>query len=114
MTDEQIALELKRIQDSVPELWRKSVFKEIPKTPTMEFVAKKFIEDGGGTPEEREQVQNLLDTGEFSKKKIVEVPKFVKLIDNFVTREIKKSVKAGRLPKDASKFKYGGLHNQAN
>lgn len=109
MTNEQIAEELKRIQNKVPVTWRNSVFKEVPKTPTMEFVFKKYIEDGMGTEEQRQKVQALLNTGKFSQKTIVEDPKYAKKIDEMVNREIKKSIKAGKLPKDASKFNYESI-----
>lgn len=110
MTQEAIHKELQRIQDMVPRLWRDKVFTEVDKTPTIAFVVDKYLEDGFGTEEERAQVQALKDTGEFSKKRVIENPRFVKLIDDFVTREIKKSVRAGRLPKDASKYKYEPTH----
>jgi uncharacterized Fe-S radical SAM superfamily protein PflX len=111
MTSEKIAEELKRIQDKIPKLWKDNVFDEVDKTPTIAFVIDKIIEDKVGTEEDRERLRVLRDTGEFKKKKVVENYKYAKLIDDFVSREIKKSVKAGRLPKDASKFKYEGINN---
>ncbi len=101
MTLEQIEKVFKEIQNGVPEILRKTVVIEVEKTPAMKFLAEKMLEEGVGTPEEREQVKNLLEAGEFSKMKYVENAKVAKMIDNYINREIKKAIKQGRLPKNA-------------
>lgn len=83
---------------SIPENLRKNVFKEVPATPTVEFVMKEAVKTESIPKEKRDQIQALLDSGQFSKKKTIENPRIAKMVDEYVTREIKKSVKAGRLP----------------
>lgn len=97
-TRESISKELKRISDSVPEALKKATLSEIPKTPAIEMVFKKVAEDESLPAEKREQARHLIESGMFSKKTIMENPKIAQMRDNWVVREIKKSVKAGRLP----------------
>lgn len=97
-TRESISKELKRIQDSVPEMLKKATLTEVKKTPEMEMVFQKAMEEPNITPERKEQLRRLLASGMFSKTKITENAKIAKMRDNWVIREIKKAVKAGRLP----------------
>lgn len=97
-TRESISQELKRIQESVPKLLKDNTLIEIPKTPAMELVFQKAMEEPNITPEKKEQIRKLLASGMFSKNKITENYKVSKMRDDYVTREIKKAVKAGRLP----------------
>lgn len=99
MTLDQVEKVFKEIQESVPAILRKTVITEVEKTPAMKFLAEKMLEEGTGTPEEQQQIRNLLEAGEFSKMKYVENPKVAKMIDNYINREIKKAIKQGRLPK---------------
>lgn len=117
ITPESIADTLREINSRVPKLLRERAIKEVKVTPTIEFVYQKFIDDGYGTPEQREKVQALLDSGVLSKTKPIEDPKVTKQIDQFITREIKKAVKQGKLPKDATpytKVLYEKVYNQKN
>lgn len=104
MTTEQIQAVLQDIQNRIPASLKKNVFVEKPKTPTMAFVVDKILEEKAGSEEDRARLQTLKDAGEFNKTIVVENTKIVKLIDQFITREIKKAVKEGRLPKDGSKL----------
>lgn len=97
-TRDTISKELKRIQDSVPEIYRVGLITEKDKTPTMKFVADKLLESDTVAQETKDAVQSLKDNGYFNKKKLYEDPKIAKQRDLWVQREIQKSVKAGRLP----------------
>ena len=97
-TKESISKELKRIQDSVPDLLKRSTLSEVKKTPAMELVFQKALEEPSISKEKKEQIRKLLASGMFSKTKIIENSRVAKMRDEYVTREIKKSVKAGRLP----------------
>lgn len=97
-TRESITLELKRINDSVPKLLRDNTLIEVLKTPDMKLVFEKALEDETLTEEKRRQIKNILDSGKLDAKRITENPKVAKQRDEYVAREIKKSIKEGRLP----------------
>lgn len=67
-------------------------------TPTVEKVLREAVKSKTIDPEKRQQIQNLLDTGDYSREKPQEVAKYTKLIDQFVNRKIREAIKAGRLP----------------
>lgn len=97
-TKESIGLELKRIQDSIPPLIKEFTLIEKLKTPAMKLVFEKALEEPTISQEKKERIKHMLDTGMFDKKQIYENKNVAKQRDDYVTREIKKSVKAGRLP----------------
>ncbi len=97
-TRESISKELKRIQDSVPKMLRENTLSEVKKTPEMEMVFQRALESPDISTEKKDQIRNLLASGRFSKTKIIENYKVAKMRDEYVQREISKSVKAGRLP----------------
>jgi len=97
-TPQSITEELKRINDSVPALIKEFTLIEKKKTPAIELVMMEYLKLPNVPDKKRQQVQNLFDSGMFSKKQIYENPKVAKQRDDYVTREIRKSVKAGRLP----------------
>jgi hypothetical protein len=97
-TRESISNVLKEIQASVPKMLKDATIREVPKTPTMEFVFQKAMEDPNITLEKKEQIRKLLASGMFSKKTLIENPKVAKMRDEYITRQIKKAVKEGRLP----------------
>lgn len=99
MIQEQIDKVLREIQERIPRLWKERVVSNKKATPTMEKVIGEVLKTGNLTLEKREQLKTLYDSGMFSKVKPVEDPKYAKMIDEFVTREIKKAVKKGLLPK---------------
>lgn len=97
-TQETISKELKRIQDSVPQLFKDTMFTKVKKTPTLEMVAEKAIEDNDFPEEKKARVQMLLNEGHLSKENYIENAKTAQQRDLWVQKEIKKSVAAGRLP----------------
>ena len=92
-----IAKVLKDIQSKIPKSLLKQAVYEEPLTPTVKKVMLEFLRT---TKDEvrKKKVQELMDSGEFDKKHVVDNPKIQKLINNFVSREINKAIKQGRLP----------------
>lgn len=99
MTIESIRKVLLDIQSRIPEGLRKSVVTYVEATPTMKMVMEHAASMESISQEKRDNIKKLLDAGEFSKVKPVENLKVAKQIDNFVSREINKAIKEGRLPK---------------
>lgn len=97
MNVEQINKVLAEIQASVPEGLRKSLFIESYKNPILKFVLEKALEDPN-LPQEKREKYELLLRNEASAKKVEINPRIAKMIDDRVEREIKKAIKAGRLP----------------
>lgn len=97
-TKETIGLELKRISNSVPQMIKDNTLIEKLKTPEMKLVFEKALEEPNISQEKKDRIKHMLDTGMFDKKVITENTKIAKMRDDYVGREIKKSVKAGRLP----------------
>lgn len=97
-TRETISKELRRIQESIPDIFRVGLITEKDKTPTMKFVAEKALESNEVSQETKDKIQQLKDNGYFDKKKLYENPKIAKQRDLWVQREIARSVKEGRLP----------------
>jgi Tfp pilus assembly pilus retraction ATPase PilT len=102
MTHEQIRKVLAEIHDKVPESLRKNVVREVKATPTIEMVMQQALTMESIPDEKKAQIKQLLDAGEFSKVRVKEDPKIAKLIDQFISREINKAVKEGRLPSKAT------------
>lgn len=98
MTREQIFKELSRIQQSIPKALLQHVVSETHLTPTMKDVVDKAIEDPDFPAHKKEQLIKLKDAGYFNKTVVRQNNKIAKMIDDYVIRETKKSVKAGRLP----------------
>lgn len=98
MTQDHIKKVLSEIHQRVPVALRKAVAIEVDASPTVLMVMQQAVGMESIAPEKREQIQKLIDAGEFSKKKVVEDPKIAKMIDEFIAREIKKEVKKGNLP----------------
>jgi hypothetical protein len=115
-TKESIAKELKRINDSVPQMLKDFTLSEVKKTPAIEMVAQKYLEEPNISKEKKEKMRRLLASGLFSKTGIKENERVAKMRDEYVTREIKKSVKEGRLPtkEQFRKLGLGELHDNKN
>jgi YHS domain-containing protein len=64
----------------------------------MKMVFEKALEDPNISEEKKQQVRNLLESGQLDKEVTTEDRKIAKMLDDYVIREMKKSVKAGRLP----------------
>lgn len=113
MTEEQIFKELQRIQASVPKHLRDNVVREENAAPSVNLVIEKAFEDPNFPEEKKEQLRLLKENGFFDRKTPVQDPKIAKQIDQYVMRELKKSVKEGRLPskkqlKELNLFKLHG------
>lgn len=98
ISDQQIAAELSRIQKSIPPLLIKNAFKKVKLTPTMEMVVDKALESDIISEEKKDKLRYLKEKGEFSKERFIENRAVTKQIDNYVSRQINKSIKEGRLP----------------
>lgn len=95
---DHIAEVLREIQSRIPKNLLKNAVKQVKLTPTVEFVVDKMLEKPDLPSEKREQIQALRDAGQFSKMKYIDNPKIQEMINNFVSREINKAIKEGRLP----------------
>jgi hypothetical protein len=97
-TFDKVSSKLKEIQASVPEVLRKAVIIEVKATPTVEMVMKHASTMESISEEKREQINTLLQNGDFSKTKFVENKKIAKQIDNYVSRKINEAVRNRQLP----------------
>lgn len=97
-TRDLINKEMSRIMASRPELLVQKVVTKKSLTPTMKMVFEKALEDPNISEEKKQQVRNLLESGQLDKEVTTEDRKIAKMLDDYVIREMKKSVKAGRLP----------------
>lgn len=110
-TLERIDKKLREINSSIPETLRKHVIKEVKKSPVVEMVIQKAIEDPSIPEAKRTALKNLYENGDFSKTVIREDPRIAKQIDNYVNRKIREAIKNGELP---SKSKLKELLKQRN
>lgn len=98
MTREQIFKELSRIQQSIPKALIENVVSETHLTPTIKDVIDKAIEDPDFPAQKKEQIIKLKEAGYFDKTVVRQNDKIAKMIDDFVARETRKAVRAGKLP----------------
>lgn len=96
---------LKGIQASIPKnlLAHATEVKKI--SPDVEKVMLEAVQTESIPLEKRQRIQNMIDLGMFSKTRVQENTKIAKMVDEYVTREIKKAIKAGKLP-PKSKMKH--------
>ncbi len=94
-TKESIQKELARIQATVPKEFRQGLLREEIANPEMVKVLEEALK--GDFPEEKKEGWRFA-LKEASQKTLVEHPKKAAIIDRWIAKEIKKSVKAGRLP----------------
>lgn len=111
-TQESIDKELKRINNTIPTMLKQQVVTNVDVTPGIKLLMQTVIAKPVGevvtnketgesmtiTAELKAKAQRLMDTGKITLTKPQQNPKVAKLIDNWVNRAIKKSVKEGRLP----------------
>lgn len=114
MTEEQIFKELKRINESVPSYLKANVVTEQASSPTVKKVIDAALEDPNFPEEKKQQLRLLKENGIFDKTKPVENTKIAKQIDQYIMREIRKSIKEGRLPnrKELKKLNLFKLHEK--
>jgi len=96
---------LRGIQASIPKHLLSAALEVKKISPEVEMVMLEAVKTESIAPEKRQQIQNMLDLGMFSKTKVKENLKYTKMIDEYVTREIKKAQREGKLP-PKSKMKY--------
>lgn len=99
MKAEDIAKELGRIQQSVPEFIKKNILEVVDATPDLRQAVEHALTDDEFPEDKKKGLKALNDLKMFSQKKVVENPKYIKMQEEWINREINKSVKAGRLPK---------------
>lgn len=112
-THESISKELQRINDSVPDLIKEFTLIKKEKHSVIEFVIRKALEEPSISKKKKERLKKALESGIFNQTTIVENPEVAKQRDDWVLREIKKSVRAGRLP-TKKQLKELGLDNIKN
>lgn len=97
-TQDSISKVLREISASVPQLLKDNAYTEESLTPTIEKVMEEALLSDNISQEKKDEVQRLKEQGYFKRKKIIENPKYVKMINDWTTKEIAKAVKTGRLP----------------
>lgn len=95
---DHIAKVLREIQSRIPKNLLNNAVREVKLTPTVDFVMKKALESDSISEEKKQKIRDLIATGEFSKTTVKDNPKIQGMINNFVGREINKTIKQGRLP----------------
>jgi hypothetical protein len=96
---------LKGIQAGIPKSLLANTLEVKKRYPDVEKVMLEAVQTESIPLEKRQQIQNMIDTGMFSKTSVQENTKISRMVDDYVTREIKKAQKAGKLP-PKSKMKY--------
>lgn len=91
--------ELRRIQESIPKDLRDRLIIKRNVTPTMAKALSLFLHRKDLTPEQREKAQAIKDSGILEQKEDVVNQAVQKKIDKYVSGEIERSIKAGRLSK---------------
>lgn len=100
LTHDQLKV-IARIQNSIPKMWLDNVTHKEKHGAVMLEIIEKALVDPEVTEEIKEKCRLLKSSGYLDKEVDVENPKFTKLIDDYVEREIKKAIKRGELPKIA-------------
>lgn len=97
-TEETISKVLREINSRIPILLKRNAYSIESLTPTIMKVMEEALKSDNISKEKKEEIQRLTDAGYFKKEKITENPKYVKMINDWTTREIKKAVQKGLLP----------------
>jgi hypothetical protein len=100
---------IKQIQEGIPQDLLKRLTKTELQSPTIKKVFEKALVDPGTTERQRRNIQAMLDSGKLDKTVEVLDHEVEKLIDEYLSEEIAKAVKLGRLPAEAPKLKVGQL-----
>lgn len=98
MTEEQIFNTLKEINQSIPKYLKDAVVIKKPRTPVMNMLVQKALEDENFPEEKKAQLRELQGSGYFDKEEFSEDPNVAKKINAFTNRKIKEAIKEGRLP----------------
>lgn len=97
-TPEEISKELARIQEGIPKALLSNVVGEVAISPTVRHIMELAIADPDFPPVKKAKLTALLESGELDRKRYRENPRIAKQIDNYVGRQINKSIREGRLP----------------
>jgi len=97
--------ELERITASVPKELRDNVVKEVEMAPTVKKVLRLALESDGIDEKKKNRIRNLLESGKLDKKIYETNEDIEKQINEHLDREIEKSIKLGRLPKEDKAYK---------
>lgn len=100
-TQESISKVLREINANIPPLLKKNAYSETSLTPTIEKVMEEALLSENISQEKKDEVKRLKEQGYFKRKKITENPKYVKMINDWTTQQLKKAVREGRLPTKA-------------
>ena len=92
-----------RIQNSIPKMWIENVTHKEQLAPTIKEVIERALLDPEVSEEVKARCLMIKNSGDLDKERDVENPKYAKLIDSYIDREIKKAVKRGELPKKYKK-----------
>lgn len=109
MTEEQIFNTLKEINQSIPKYLKDSVVIKKPRTPVMNMLVMKALEDENFPEEKKTQLRQLQENGYFDKEEFSEDPKIAKKINEYTNRKIKEAIKDGRLPSKKQLIKLQSL-----
>jgi hypothetical protein len=105
---------IQRIQNSIPQDLKDHLMKTEPYAPTTLLLIDKILADGKGSPELREKLQAVKDSGELNRTVEVVNRKVEKEIDSFIESELKKAIKRGELPEKMEKLKSKSRKNGYN
>jgi len=97
-TEKRVFEELKKIQSKIPKHLLEAAVTVQKATPTIKMVFEKALESDTISEEKKQEIRDQLATGKYDREIVVENAKYTKMIDNFVSREINKAIKEGRLP----------------
>lgn len=97
-TQESISKVLREINSRIPVLLKKNAYSIEPLTPVIMKVMEEALKSDDISPEKKEEVKRLTELGYFKKERITENAKYVKMINDWTTKEIRKAVQTGRLP----------------
>lgn len=110
-TKETINTELKRIQESVPACYSRGLLTERKAFGAMIEVLERAL--NGNYPEEKKKIwREMLQDPDLHKVEVVEDPKKAEKMDRWVQKQIKESIKAGRLPSKAQLKKLNILYDK--
>lgn len=99
-TKESIEKELKRIQDSVPACYREGMLKEVPAFGAMKEVLERAM-FSNASEEKKAMWREMLQDELLNSVEVIEDPVKVKKYNQWEDKQIRESIKAGRLPSKA-------------
>jgi hypothetical protein len=95
--------ELRRIHDSIPEDLKKRLTYERLVTPGMAQGIELMLRDKNLTPELKQRLETVKESGYFSQKETVTNRTAEKKISHYLDEQIRRSIEAGRLTDNRKK-----------